>query len=117
MGDLSENFSRHEFACECGCGFDSCDVQLLQILEDIRSHFDRKIKVNSGCRCRRHNDAVDGSDNSLHLVGRAADIMVEGTPSSVVQEYAEQKNVPGLGRYNSFTHVDSRTGFARWDKT
>ena len=27
MGDLSENFSRSEFECKCGCGFATVDVR------------------------------------------------------------------------------------------
>ena len=114
MGDISEHFSRHEFACSCGCGFDTADVELIRILEKVREHFDQPITINSGCRCRSHNDAVDGYRSSLHLVGRAADIVVEGIPPTIVQEYAEQIGVPGLGRYNTFTHIDSRFGHARW---
>ena len=114
MGDLSVHFSRHEFSCKCGCGFDTVDAELIMDLELIRVHFDRPVTINSGCRCRTHNHAVNGFDNSLHLVGRAADIVVDGTPPGIVQEYAEQIGVSGLGRYNTFTHVDSRTGRARW---
>jgi len=114
MGDLSKHFSRSEFTCKCGCGFDTVDAELIMFLELARAHFDRAITINSGCRCRNHNNAVNGSVNSLHLDGRAADIVVEGTPPNIVQEYFEQRDVPGLGEYNSFTHVDSRSGHARW---
>jgi hypothetical protein len=31
MGDLSENFSRREFECSCGCGMDTVDAQLLHL--------------------------------------------------------------------------------------
>ena len=116
MGDISAHFNRSEFACRCGCGFDTVDTVLLEKLEIIRNHFDVPIKINSGCRCEAHNKAVGGSKNSKHLYGRAADIVVSGVPSSQVADYAEAiSETGGIGRYESFTHIDSRTGTARWD--
>lgn len=117
MGDLSDNFSRSEFACKCGCGFDTVDTELLRILESIRAHFDRKIKINSGCRCAPYNssDGVRGSTGSFHLYGRAADIVVDGIDPALVYELADQMGIGGAGQYSTFTHVDSRTnGPARW---
>jgi len=115
MGDLSDNFSRWEFACKCGCGYDTVDFELLNILEAIREHFDAPIHINSASRCLRHNMAVRGSTSSLHLISRAADIVVDGVPAYVVAELAEQMGVQGLGRYDEFTHIDTRSsGPARW---
>lgn len=115
MGDLSKYFDRHEFACSCGCGFDTVDHELIILLEAIREQFDRPITINSGCRCPDHNAAVGGSENSQHLYGRAADIVVKDTPAVIVAEAAKMLDAPGLGEYENFTHVDSRVGFARWD--
>ena len=102
------------FACKCGCGFDSVDYELLVALEAIREHFDRAVTLNSGCRCRDHNTAVGGSDGSQHLLGRAANIVVEETPPPIVAEFAEQLDLGGVGAYDTFTHIDTRVGFARW---
>ena len=114
MGDLSEHFDRAEFQCECGCGFDTVDTDLLRILEVIRQHFDRPIRVSSGCRCAAHNAGI-GSDNSQHLYGRAADIVVDGIDPSLVYELADNMGIGGAGEYDTFTHIDSRTnGPARW---
>jgi uncharacterized protein YcbK (DUF882 family) len=114
MGDLSPNFSRWEFACKCGCGFDTVDVKLIEDLETIREHFDRRVDINSGCRCESHNRAVGGSKNSQHMLGRAADIVVDGVPPRIVGELAHQIGVGGLKAYETFTHIDSRNGVARW---
>lgn len=115
MGDLSPNFSRWEFACKCGCGFDTVDVELLLILQKIRDHFEQPVSIESGCRCESHNQAEGGSPNSQHLVGRAADIKVRGIPANLVQELCEDLGVSGLGKYTFFTHIDTRTGGpARW---
>ncbi len=115
MGDLSEHFSRQEFTCGCGCGFDTVDTQLLGYLEQIRSHFDRTIRVNSGCRCNPHNTSVGGGANSMHLYGRAADIVIDGIDPKLVAELAEQIGCPGVGTYGTFTHIDSRShAVSRW---
>ena len=114
MGDISEHFDRSEFACRCGCGLNTVDVDLLGYLVAIRAHFDRPVRISSGCRCPEHNVAVGGAPTSQHLLGRAADISVDGTPPSVVQEYCDQLGVRGLGRYEAFTHIDSRSKKARF---
>jgi uncharacterized protein YcbK (DUF882 family) len=94
-------------------------VELLRILEVLRSHFDRPITINSGCRCSFHNADVGGGSNSQHLYGRAADIVVDGIDPSLVYELADNMGIGGAGEYSTsgFTHVDSRTnGPARWSE-
>ena len=114
MGDLSANFNRSEFACKDDCGFDTVDSILLEGLETIRAHFSKPITVTSGCRCFNHNRNVGGSRGSKHMKGRASDIMVEETLPSEVADYAESLGL-SVGRYETFTHVDSRSGPpARW---
>jgi len=116
MGDISEHFNRSEFACKCGCGFDTVDAITLDILEKIRQHFNAPITPTSGCRCESYNKEVEGYKNSHHLRGRAADIQVEGHSPIAVAEYAQylMPDWGGIGRYNTFTHIDTRTGKGRW---
>jgi uncharacterized protein YcbK (DUF882 family) len=118
MGDISEHFSRREFACNCNCGFDTVDTGTLALLEDIRMHFNAAVVLNSGCRCVAWNKKVGGEPNSFHTQARAADIAVAGVPPSVVADYVENgplRGKGGVGRYNTFTHVDCRSnGPARW---
>ncbi|WP_447926932.1 D-Ala-D-Ala carboxypeptidase family metallohydrolase [Vreelandella sp. EE27] len=114
--DLSTHFRRSEFACKCGCGFDTVDLETLMLLEDIRTHFDQPVIINSGCRCATYNRRVGGASASQHVFGRAADIRVQGIDPATVASYVEQKHPnASVGRYNTFTHVDTRTsGPARW---
>ena len=117
MGDLSKNFSRHEFACQCGCGFDTVDIELIKILEKIRTRFDKPIHINSGCRCPDHNAREGGSKNSQHLYGRAADIFIMAVPPVDIAKFVDERfpDKFGLGIYKSWIHIDSRTkGPARW---
>lgn len=109
MGDLSIHFDRAEFACQCKCGEDTVDALLLEALEAIRNHFEKPIRVTSGFRCKRHNERIGGSKNSQHTKGRAADIVVSGTSPSDVADLAEDLGM-SVGRYSTFTHLDSRTG-------
>lgn len=116
MGDLSEHFNRDEFECKCTqCGFDTVDVGLINLLEAVRNHFGKPVIISSGCRCEAHNKAEGGSLKSQHLLGRAADIVVADTSPDAVATFLEVFGAQGIGRYNSFTHVDSRSGrTARW---
>lgn len=117
MGDLSTNFDRKEFACQCDCGFDTVDIELVKLLENIRKHFGKPVIVNSGCRCETHNKAEGGSKRSQHLYGRAADIFIMAVPPEKIAAYIDSKwpNRFGVGVYKSWIHVDSRSGHpARW---
>ncbi len=115
MGDISSNFNRSEFACGCSCGFDTVDIELIEILEKVRVHFGRTVTVNSGCRCSSHNKSEGGSDNSQHKKGRAADISVSGKRPSQVVEFLEGAYPEcGIGIYPTFVHIDSRGNKARW---
>lgn len=116
MGDVSAHFNRSEFACKDGCGFDAVDTQLLAVLEDIRTHYNAPLTLNCGCRCAKHNAEVGGEDHSQHLYGKAADITVSGISPDDVAGYLESRHSRcGIGRYDTFTHVDVRGYAARWD--
>lgn len=117
MRDLSAHFDRAEFACRCGCGYDTVDADLLNALESVRYYYDLPVIITSGCRCAAHNASVGGSPQSQHLIGRAADIVVQGMSPDAVANYLEQ-TFPGrygIGRYAGFTHIDTRNKSARWD--
>jgi uncharacterized protein YcbK (DUF882 family) len=113
---ISKNFSRKEFACKCGCGFDTVDVELVKVLQELRDHFERPITINSACRCLKHNRSIGSTDSSQHVKARAADITVKGVSPEVVYYYLDSKypDHNGLGRYVDFTHLDTRGWKARW---
>lgn len=116
---VSDNFKRDEFACKCGCGFDTVDAVTLEVIEDVRSHFGVPVSVTSASRCQTHNRSVGGADASFHLKGRAVDIKVGGVSPCDVYAYLESKYPEryGFGRYSTFVHVDTRSnGAARWIK-
>jgi len=65
---LSKHFYRDEFACQCGCGFDTVDHELVKILEDVRKTFNAPVHISSGCRCEKHN--ADARSRSRYLCRR-----------------------------------------------
>ena len=118
MGDISKNFDRSEFACKCGCGQDTVDVELVDVLQRLRDHVNKPIGISSANRCPSHNISVGGSPKSQHLVSKAADLQLSGLDPEEVADLLEQwfPSKYGIGRYNSFTHIDVRGGRSRWDK-
>lgn len=115
---LSRSFKREEFKCKCGnCDYDTVDVELVILLQELRDHFKAPIRVTSGNRCPAHNQDVGGSKSSYHIRGRAADIQVKDVSAFVVQDYIREKypDKYGLGSYSLFTHIDTRTNYGRWN--
>lgn len=105
-------FTREEFACKCGCGYDEINPNLVSILDEIREHFDQPCRVNSGCRCEAHNRTIGGAAKSQHLLGNAADVVVRGVPPALVGELAIKLGANGVKVYKTFTHIDVRDGLA-----
>jgi uncharacterized protein YcbK (DUF882 family) len=115
MGDLSENFSKSEFACKCGCGYGLQDGDvspaLVFLLEAIREDVGGPVRLTSGCRCPDHNQAVGGVPDSVHTLGEAADIQVEGGRHRfMVQRAAHDHGAEGIGTAKGFIHVDTHKG-------
>ena len=116
MGDLSKHFSRSEFACHCGCGADTVDYKLITVLEDLRLHFGVPIIVTCGHRCEEHNRAVGGRIVSQHLIGRAADIVMDDFTPAAICRYLDEhySSTFGIGNYEDFAHIDTRKHRSRW---
>lgn len=123
MTQLSKNIWRSEVACKCGCGFDTIDIETVEIVQDCCDYFAKKLgqdrvylNIHSGARCKKHNKAVGGKPNSQHLLGRALDISITGVKPDDVYKFLDGNypTIYGLGSYSSFTHIDTRTGIARW---
>ena len=108
---LSKHFKREEFACQCGCDFDTVDARLIEVLEMVRGEYKQPITITSGCRCPEHNYKIGGAKDSQHTLGRAADIKVKGVEPEKVYDFLAHgfKNQLGLGLYSGWVHVDTRT--------
>tara|TARA_R110002153_G_scaffold160559_1_gene312917 strand:- start:224 stop:610 length:387 start_codon:yes stop_codon:yes gene_type:complete len=126
---MTKNFSISEFECKGGNCKMTADVKnnvfkLAEQLQILRDKVKKPIKINSAFRCANYNDnVIKGAKHSQHKLGKAADIVVSGmTPNDVhklVCEMVElgQLNFGGIGKYNTFTHLDIRDKESRWDYT
>ena len=114
MGDLTANFSRHEFACEDECGFDEIDLAFVAHLQVLRDYIGIALHVNSGCRCPARNAATPGAKpTSQHVKALAADVWARGLSSAQLARIAWHLGFGGVKAYTAHCHVDDRTG-PRW---
>ena len=121
---LSKNFSLNEFACNDGSETPEDVIVNLMLLAEqlqvLRDFIDKPITVNSGYRSPKYNKKIGGATRSQHLLGKAADIRVDGISPSEIHSVIEELILDGrmqqggLGKYNSFTHYDIRAKKARW---
>jgi len=96
---LTANFSLHELTkseTALRMGFDNTpseaeteSLRLLceKVLQPVRDHFGKGVKVNSGYRSPESNAAVKGSSTSDHCFGRAADIEIPGVPNAELAQW------------------------------
>lgn len=114
---LTVNFRVREFACADGSDTIFISEGLVNVLQQIRSHFGKPVIINSAYRTEAHNKKVDGSAYSQHKYGTAADIRIDGVKPQEIAKYAETllRNTGGIGIYGTFTHIDVRKEKSRWN--
>ena len=123
---MTKNFSLKEFNSKDGSKMPSDVylniVKLVGQLQFLRDYTGRAITVNSAYRSPEHNSKIGGSSSSQHLIGKAADITIEGLkPAEVYRLIDELIDMGlmlqgGLGLYEKkgFVHYDIRKTKARW---
>lgn len=106
---------------------------ILDVVQRLRDAAGASVIVNSGYRTWEYHvgiyrriaerrgerfDLDDVPSRSAHLTGHAVDVDVVGERPEAVAQWAErQPEVTGVGRYNSFTHIDTKPGGdRRWDR-
>lgn len=61
-----KHFKESEFTCNCGCGLNNINDVVVQMLDTARELAQVPFKINSACRCEKHNKMVGGvTDLSL----------------------------------------------------
>lgn len=137
-GNLTKNFGLREIACNDKENMLFISPQLVdhaQRLQKLRDWYGRPIKVNSWFRTKEHNAKIGGEPNSQHCLGVATDIALpdeyytftrvrkEEFLQNIKKKWAELCAKDGLrggvGFYQSFIHLDSRTGTGSvsfWDE-
>lgn len=114
---ISKHFKVREFTQkDFRCDKVIVDSELIDVLEDIRAHFNKPVIITSGYRTPEYNAKIGGVKNSQHTKGTAADIKVSDIPAKEVQKYLKHKypDKYGIGSYLTFTHIDIRAKKARW---
>ena len=97
--NLSENFSLHEMCkseTALRMGFDNTpddeateNLRALceNVLQKVRDHYGKGVKVNSAYRSPESNAAVGGSKTSDHCKGMAADIEIPGVANADLAQW------------------------------
>lgn len=97
--NLTANFSLNEMTkseTALRMGFDNTPgkteteaLRLLceKVLQPVRDHYGKGVKVNSGYRSPESNAAVGGSKTSDHCKGQAADIEIPGVPNAELAQW------------------------------
>ena len=122
---MTKNFTKKEFECKGGCEMpDDVYLNIVKLanqLQYLRDYLGKPIKINSGFRCESHNEKIGGVKHSQHLLGKAADIVVDGINSEFIYHYIQDQIdngemlQGGLGLYKTFVHYDIRGTKARWN--
>ena len=118
MSRLSQHFTRREFACkgEDCCGHSApVNLQLVFALELLRAETEKPLVINSGFRCKTHNEVIGGAENSQHCLGTAVDIKTPmGYSDNQFFEICKALNLNGefifsaVGLYEGRIHLDIR---------
>lgn len=99
MTQLSKNFTLAEFTkSETAIRKGLDNTPTLQVIENlqklvdnviqpIRDHYGKSVKINSGYRAPEVNASVGGSKTSDHCKGQAADIEITGVANGDLAEY------------------------------
>jgi hypothetical protein len=113
-------FSWYQCNCPC-CGLSVLDIRLHNALECLFDLSAGGFAITSLTRCPAHNQLVGGANQSLHLLGRAADI--RPLDRNLYKLAAFALTVPafeegGFGLYpdRGIIHVDIRPRCTRWAK-
>jgi len=104
---LTRNFHEDEFKCRCGCGFTFIESSFITPLQNARDIADIPFVIKSGCRCKAHNKAVGGKEDSAHL-RMAADIRTATSAErfKIVQALLAV-GFTRIGMHEGFVHVDN----------
>lgn len=125
---VTKNFSVEEFDCNDGSKMpDSVMTNMIELAEQLqilRDHIGKPIRITSGYRSKEYNRRIGGVRNSMHVIGKASDLVVTGMSSrelyAIINDLIRDGKMKqgGVGLYVSqgFVHYDIRGTRARWRK-
>tara|TARA_R110000796_G_scaffold113152_1_gene224931 strand:+ start:1812 stop:2210 length:399 start_codon:yes stop_codon:yes gene_type:complete len=121
---LTTNFDSQEFDSKCGAmvpsSFRGNVLILAHQLQIMRRFWGLPIAVHSGFRSYAHNKEVKGGKHSYHLLGKAADVSIDGiTPLQLFRAFKFAMDYGiikkgGLAVYSWGIHYDTRGDFVTW---
>jgi len=83
-------------------------TRLAELLEDVRSLFNKPIRINSGYRSVEVNALLGSKPTSQHCIGCAADIRIEGlTPDQIVKKIVKSdiQYDQVIKEFDSWVHI------------
>ena len=90
---------------------------LKTVLETLTNAVGYTLDITSAYRSPDYNASVGGSKKSMHMQGKAVDVIMTGKTDSERQQFIQaaiDAGIKGIGVYNSFTHIDIRDNKAAW---
>jgi len=111
---------RHIMRCSLDDSEIKVPLKLLELLDAIQDRFgkNKEIVLLSGYRTKPLNDITPGAaKKSLHILGWAADIRIDGVSSRRIRDFARKLKIGGVGYYPRYGYVHVDIGRARyWEK-
>ncbi|NOD93227.1 hypothetical protein GS636_10560 [Ruegeria sp. HKCCD4884] len=95
-------------------------AETARVLEHLRERLGKPIVITNAYRGPAYNACIGGASGSQHMKFTALDFQVRGMSAPDVAQALrvlrdrEHLFKGGIGRYNSFTHVDTRGTNATW---
>ena len=90
---------------------------LKTVLETLTNAVGYTLDITSAYRSPDYNASVGGSKKSMHMQGKAVDVIMTGKSDSERQQFIQaaiDAGIKGVGVYNTFTHIDIRDNKAAW---
>ena len=103
MGDLSANFSTHEFD-------GPVHSSLVERLQSMRDVYGKPINISSGVRTPEQNQRAGGVVDSAHLTGEACDIVCDNSRDRYELTVLALQHFNRVGIGSKFIHVDVARG-------
>jgi uncharacterized protein YcbK (DUF882 family) len=97
----------------------------MRSLQELRDWWDAPLRITSGFRSPKHNDAIGGAGKSQHMIFATDIVPSVKSPHldepilpealDLIADKADDLGFTGIGRYDIFVHLDMRPKVARWD--
>jgi uncharacterized protein YcbK (DUF882 family) len=102
-------FTRDEFACNCGCGTNRIQNEIIDLCEQLRKELKIPLVVTSGYRCPNHPVEANKVLPGRHTEGIAVDLrMPNGSKMREALDILLLWDVAGIGVGKRFIHIDMR---------